>query len=219
VLPIASITKLMSALVFLQSRPDWNKIYEIQKNDKIEGGRIMLFTGEKIKVRDLFNLSLVGSDNMAIMALVHSTGHSEAEFVKKMNEKAASLGMGKTFFADPTGLKDENVSNADDLAVLARESFLDPDILQAVSKKDYSFTTQLGRNKYAKNTDSLLGVNIGKNISIIGGKTGYNVAAGYCFVGKFIKNNKPFISVVLKAENKNARFTETEKIIKWAYDN
>jgi serine-type D-Ala-D-Ala endopeptidase (penicillin-binding protein 7) len=215
--PIASITKLMSALVFIDTQPDWNKIYEIRKNDKIEGGRIILFSGDRIKVRDLFNLSLVGSDNMAIMALVHSSGQSVEEFVNRMNEKARLFGMSKTFFVDPTGLKDQNVSTAIDLTILARESFLNEDILQAVARKDYAFLTEQGRKKYIKNTDILLREEIGSNILIQGGKTGFNNAAGYCFIGKFIKNNRPMISVVLGAKGINSRFSETEKLIKWAY--
>jgi serine-type D-Ala-D-Ala endopeptidase (penicillin-binding protein 7) len=215
---IASITKLMSALVFIDLEPDWNKLYEIQKDDKIEGGRIILFPGEKIKINDLFNLSLVGSDNMAIMALVHASGLGENEFVKKMNKKAAAFGMSKTNFVDPTGLRDGNVSTASELTALAEESFSNPKIIEALTKKDYRFATEDGRKKYIRNTDNLLRADIGGDIKIIGGKTGYNIAAGYCFVGKFMRNNVPVISVVLNAKSITARFSETEKIVKWAYN-
>ena len=83
---IASITKLMTALVFLEHNPGWESVYKIKAEDKREGGKIYLFTGESVKVKDLFYSSLIASDNVATIALVKSTGMSEEEFVKIMNK-------------------------------------------------------------------------------------------------------------------------------------
>jgi D-alanyl-D-alanine carboxypeptidase len=86
--PMASITKLMTALVALDLNPDWNKVYEISRNDRREGGRIYLYLGDKVKTKDLFELSLVGSANTATFALINSLEFSQEEYVNLMNIKA-----------------------------------------------------------------------------------------------------------------------------------
>lgn len=101
--PIASITKLMTALVFLDNNPGWENPYTITEADKIEGGRLNLFLGDEVTVKDLFYTSLVASDNGATMALVHASGLSDEEFLKKMNDKAAALGLKNTSFRIRSG--------------------------------------------------------------------------------------------------------------------
>ncbi|MCK4745145.1 D-alanyl-D-alanine carboxypeptidase, partial [Candidatus Parcubacteria bacterium] len=116
ILPIASITKLMSVLVLLDKNLDLEKEVKIHKEDKRIGGRIYLGYGEVATVENLLNLALVASDNQAIIALVRSAGFSEQEFIKSINEKADEIGMLKTEFFDPTGLDLRNVSTVKDLA-------------------------------------------------------------------------------------------------------
>ncbi|MDP3043214.1 MAG: serine hydrolase [bacterium] len=218
--PIASITKLAAALVFLEHNPGWDAIYQIKAGDKQEGGRIYLFMGEKVKVKDLFYFSLVGSDNTAAMALVRSTGLSDEEFINKMNEKVRALGLKNTHFDDPVGLSSGNVSTAKEIAALAGAAFANEDISGASLTKAYEFETLGGRKKKINNTDALLDIFPQNGIKILGGKTGYIEASGYCFVGKFADHSgNEIISVVLGADSYNARFVQTKEMVEWVYEN
>lgn len=216
--PIASISKLMTALVFLENNPGWDSVYTLSQSDFREGGKDYLLSGEKVKVRDLFYLSLIGSVNTATIALVNSTGLSEEDFIKKMNIKADELGLEKTNFSDPSGLSRFNVSTAHEVAKLAKKSFADPDIKEAVLKRGHSFVTIGGRTVRIESTDKLLDVFPANGISIIGGKTGYTPLAGACFVGEFVgRDGEKIISVILGGENIDDRFKYTKDLAEWVF--
>lgn len=216
---IASITKLMTALVFLELKPDFEKKYTIKSEDRRDGGRIYLYSGDEVSIRDLFNLSLVASANTATVAMISSLGFSEGEFVEKMNAKALELGLRNTSYGDATGLSEENVSTVRDLARLATIAFKNPDIRGVVKKKSYSFTTQFGIRRFASTTNSLLESLDSREFRLLGGKTGYNALAKYCFVSLFRDRfENEVVSVVLGAEGKMDRFLETEKMVEWVYD-
>ena len=215
---IASITKLMTALVFLENNPGWENIYEIKREDRVNGGRIYLYLGEKARVFDLFNLSLVASANTATKALVSSTGLSQEDFVSKMNEKAISLGLNSTNFVDPIGISSLNVSNARDLSILLKNVIANEDIKKTTKKKEYNFKTVAGILKRAYSTDGLLGKYPKNSISLLGGKTGFINEAGFCFAGVFEDNDgKEVISVILGASDPFTRFSETDDLISWVY--
>ena len=217
---IASITKLMTALVFLDHSPDFDNIYEIKKSDRRDGGRIYLYNGDRVSVRDLFNLSLIPSANTATIALISAIGLSEEEFVVKMNQKVNELGLANTFYKDSTGLSRENVSTARDLAKLATIAFKNGEIRNVVKNREYSFATQAGRVRLAKSTNNLLETLDSDKFRLLGGKTGYNSEANYCFVALFRDRfENEVVSVVLGAEEINDRFRETEKMVEWVYDN
>lgn len=216
---VASITKLVTALVFLDNNPGWDAEYEIQKSDRREGGRIYLFTGDKVKVKDLFYFSLVGSDNTATIALVSSTGKSEGEFVKLMNKKAVELGLKNTRFFDPSGLNNSNISTAREIAIFAKAALENQYINSACKTKKYEFTTAQGQKKAVINTNELLGVFPEKEIDLLGGKTGFVELSGYCLTSKFKYNNKEIISVVLGTESNDARFSVTKNLVKYVFAN
>jgi D-alanyl-D-alanine carboxypeptidase len=218
--PIASITKLMTALVFLEFKISWDDIYEIKPGDIVKGGKANLLPGEKVKIKDLFFLSLVGSDNSATMSLVNSTGIDEKEFINLMNKKAAELNLSNTSFTEPTGLSIYNVSTASEIAILAQKAFSDKNINEATLTRKYEFKTLTNRSVSIKNTDYLLGVFPQNGVRILGGKTGFIQAAGYCFAGKFTDDNgREIVSVVLGSENINSRFEETKKLVHWIFNN
>lgn len=217
---IASITKLFTALVFLDFNPGWEKVYQLKGSDRREGGRIYTWSGEKLKVKDLFNLSLVASGNTETIALVNATGLGEELFVKKMNEKARELGLNNTVFKDAVGLSEENISTAEDVAKFAKVALGNKEIAKAVTSEKFECTTQAGRVVKVSSTDELLGSLEDPVLGLEGGKTGYNNRAGYCFVGKFNNDDKhPVISVILGELTKSSRFTETKDMVKWTYDN
>lgn len=217
--PIASITKLMTALVFLDTKPDWSATYKITAADNIEGGKLHLFSGDTLNLKDLFLTSLIASDNGATIALVHASGMSEEDFVSKMNEKAKVLGLSQSSFSDPIGLSDKDVSTAREVALLAREALNDPDISNAVKMSEYRFQTLEGREKFIESTDYLLFDSATNEFSPLGGKTGYTDKAGYCFVGRFKgPNGEDLIAAVLNSAGKNDRFKESKTIINWVFD-
>ena len=218
-LRIASITKLMTALTFLDYNPGWDQVYEVRREDRRDGGKIYLYLGEKVTIKDLFYAMLVGSDNSSTISLIHSTGLSEEDFVVKMNEKAKSLGLLQTTFVDPIGLSNSNVSTAKEVALLAQAALARTEINQAVSQEKAEFSTLAGEPKVIESTNALLNNFPDSDIKIVGGKTGHTDLAGYCFVAKFIDNNQhEIISVVLNTPSESDRFKQTSKLVRWIYD-
>ncbi|MDD3285534.1 MAG: serine hydrolase [Patescibacteria group bacterium] len=215
---IASITKLMTALVFLEHNPGWEKEYTISRADMVEGGKVNLFLGETVRVKDLFNASLVASDNGATLALARSTGLSETEFILAMNNKAKDLGLLQTEFADPVGLSNNNLSNARDVARLAQAALSREEIEKSVALPAYRFQTLQGRDKLLESTDWLLDSSSSSALKALGGKTGYTDQAGYCFVGRFQdKDGRSVIVAVLDTGGKNERFLQARALASWAF--
>ncbi len=217
---IASITKLMTALVFLDTIPEWEKTYTIVREDGVSGGRLHLFLGDTLTIKQLFNTALISSDNGAATALVRSTGLSEEEFILKMNEKAIELSLFSTEFSDVTGLSDNNISTAKDVIRLAKIAFNKSEIEEALSLKDYRYTTKEGREKLILSTANGFLGNGENNVKLIGGKTGFTQRAGNCFVGRYLdENGKEVISVILGASDRQERFVEANILASWAFFN
>jgi len=218
--PIASITKLMTALVFLETNPDWLSTYKITAEDIISGGRLNLFLGDTVYLKDLFLTSLIASDNGATMALVNASGLDEEEFIKRMNDKAVNLRLLKTSFSDPIGLSEKNVSTAREVALLAQAAFNWEEISEAVKLKEYQFLTLEGKEKLIESTDYLLYDSSPNEFKPLGGKTGYTDLAGYCFVGRFEgPKGEMLIAAILNSPGRNDRFKESKTIVNWVLEN
>lgn len=216
--PIASITKLMSALVFLDHNPGWESFYKVTAADRLDGGRIYVYNGEEVKVRDLFHLSLVASANTATKALANSTGLTPAEFVQAMNKKALNLGLQNTSFADPAGLSAYNQAPAQEIARLLKHALDQEAIAAATRLSDYGFSTKAGRSASVANTNYMADDWAESDMEYLGGKTGHTELAGYCFTGAFENAlDKGIISVVLGTDSPSARFRLTEKMAQWTY--
>ncbi len=214
---IASITKLMTALVVLDQAPDFNREYMITEDDRREGGRIFLFDGDRVTIKTLLNTSLVGSANTATIALVHALGLSEQEFVKKMNIKAEELELKNTYFVDPIGLSSDNISTAREVASLLEQTLANEIIQKIVSQQKYILKTKQGKQRLVESTDQLLKQKNG--YEVIGGKTGYLGVAGFCFTGQFKQDEHEIISVVLDSSGVDLRFTETDELVSWVFEN
>ncbi|MDA3802775.1 MAG: serine hydrolase [Patescibacteria group bacterium] len=213
--PIASITKLMTALVFLDKDLDLNQTYTIKEDDTIDGGKRHFFIGEEIKLKDVLNTALVGSDNEAAAILAKAGGYEVSEFVKLMNRKARDLGMINTNFIDPTGLNKGNVSTANEVVILFNKAWQIEEIREAISRSEYSFETLQGREKKITSTDYSL---FETSPNYLGGKTGYIEEAGYSFVGNFKVADDEVVVVVLNSETKNSRFSESLELSKIVRD-
>ncbi|MCX6785733.1 MAG: serine hydrolase [Candidatus Komeilibacteria bacterium] len=213
----ASITKLLTALVFLDHNPGWAKPITVTAGDYRQGGRTYIYAGEQISLTDLFNIALVASANSATVALARATGLSAAEFTAAMNAKAAELGMNDSTFTEPTGLDPQNVSTAADIIKLARAAFARPEIRQATVSEEYNLKVlNNGRTYTFKNTDKLLA----GYLDIQAGKTGYLDEAGYCLVSEVLNSggHGALISVLGSATDAD-RFQDLKALAQWAFDN
>ncbi|MCP4583710.1 MAG: D-alanyl-D-alanine carboxypeptidase, partial [candidate division Zixibacteria bacterium] len=123
-MPIASLTKLATALVFFETKPDLSGTVTIIDSDFPGVSRSKLYPGETIELSDCLHLSLMCSDNAAMRALARSTGLGNREFIGRMNDLAGKLGMDQTHFTDPTGLDAGNLSTAADYIKLLRRAYL-----------------------------------------------------------------------------------------------
>jgi len=220
VLPIASITKLMTALVLLDTNPDWNKQVTITAADRRIGGQIYLLTGDVVTVKNLFHLMLISSTNEAAVALARISGISD--FAGAMNHKAAELGMNNSNFVDPSGLNPDNRASAEDLTKLAGAAFNQQEIVSAVVNKEYTFKIiNTGRPINAASTDRLLDsfLNAG-DYKIIGAKTGYLSEVSYCLLLKVKKIDGPQLTLaLLGAETISDRWQEAKGLVDWVLRN
>lgn len=210
--PLASLSKLMTAMVFYEHNPGWNEFVTIIESDNIGGAGLPLKPGDIISVKDLFYATLVGSKNNAARALMRSTGLSEEEFVRQMNEKAVMLDCLNTHFVEPTGLSEQNVSTASDMAQIARQAFDNFAFLQATTTKEYSVKIIRDDHLYhqlVRNTNELLN----ENLYITGGKTGYTPKAGYNLVTQAKNKVQELIALVMGA-TKGENFTKVYSLLK-----
>ncbi len=213
---IASISKLLTALVFLDHNPGWDKQYTLTKADERAGQKPDLFGGDKLTVKDLFFAMLVGSDNNATVALSHATGLSDAAFAQAMNDKAKAIGMTQANFVEPTGLDARNQASARDVYHLAQTAFDLPTISNATRQPDYTLMTAAGKQVVIKSTDHFTGsFGLDKDIKLLGGKTGSLDEAGYCFVGWFSCHGHDIMTIVLGTDSNDARFSQTQKLLTW----
>jgi len=222
-LPIASISKLMTALIVLEEYDLDEKIIVSKEASMRDISRLNnLYVGEEYRVRDLLYPLLMESSNSAAYALAERSRFLPAEgqspdrvsfFVGRMNQKANSLGMKNTYFINPSGLDSSavNYSTAADLIILA-EYLLDKELIwEILSLPQFNLIRTDGYSKHTVvNTNMLLG----KMAGIMGGKTGTTSRAGQCFLSVIKRSEGEYlISVVLGSED---RFNETKKILDWA---
>lgn len=216
--PMASVTKLLSALVLLDGPINFASS-TISAVDGEPDNDVAASASYKIK--DLWNAALISSSNRAVLSLVDSTGLSREEFVTRMNDKARQLGMTGTKVFEPTGLDARNRSTAADIAVLLAEALRKPEILQAVRLTNYDLAAVNGLyRKQIKTTDWLLsGAVANFGLELVGGKTGYIPESGYNFAAETVSSTHHVVVVVLGANSIDARFTEARRAAEWAYQN
>ena len=213
----ASLTKLMTAVVFVEKRPGWNSVVKLVKADEVGCWLVHLALGSRFTVQDPFYSSLVGSANNATMALARSTGYSQKGFIKLMNKKAQAIGMTSSSFADPSGMEPANIITARDMVTLMRVAFANPSILKAASTVSYQFTAQNPTvRKTILTTDKLKAQT---DLRILGAKTGFLYESQYNFAMKVRPEDqagKEMYVVVLGAPTKQGSFDAAESLAKWA---
>jgi D-alanyl-D-alanine endopeptidase (penicillin-binding protein 7) len=137
---IASITKVMTAIVFLETNPDLAQQVTIERGDVYAASTTYLRRNERVTLGNLLHLTLIASDNAAARALARVSYGSTPAFVERMNQKAIDLGLQSTSFADPSGLNPENISSAYDLARLVSLAAADERIAPIMRTADYNFS-------------------------------------------------------------------------------
>lgn len=216
---IGSITKLMTALVFLDTNPDLDSWVTILDDDYVGGAAVHVQFNDGIRLRDVLGASIVGSDNTATKALSRLSGLAPEEFILAMNAKAKTLGMASSTFVEVTGIEAGNVSTARDLMMLLLEA-KKSDVLDAyMTSPRLSVRHVSGVITTMESTDilfdSLLNVD---QYSITGGKTGYISEAGYCFVTTIDHDGDEVFVAVLGARSKLDRFNDAKALAVWAFN-
>jgi serine-type D-Ala-D-Ala endopeptidase (penicillin-binding protein 7) len=210
---IASITKVMTAAVFLEDDPDLNDTVVIQRSDVRAASTTYLRAGYKVTTGDLLHLLLIASDNAAARALARVSPHGSEGFVDRMNEKAIELGLENTSYADPSGLLADNVSSAYDMAKLITFVSGDERIASVMRKQFHSITT--GRRTISVHSTNQLVMR--GDVDVLSGKTGFITKAGYCLATLLrLPQGGPQVAVVVLGAKSNAgRFWETRHLFNW----
>ncbi len=213
---IGSITKLMTAMVFLDTKPDLTRSVVLLPDDYLAGGRVYLAYRDELMLGDVLRASLVGSDNTATQALVRFSGLSQDDFLARMNAKAQEIGMEQSTFSDVSGLSGENLSTAREVSLLLLRAKTYPEILSR-TQQDHALITQAsGFTVDIPSTNSLFHTAfLSSGFSLIAGKTGFIPEAGYCFTGAFLHDGHEIFTTVLGAETKDARFSDAANVTDW----
>jgi D-alanyl-D-alanine endopeptidase (penicillin-binding protein 7) len=214
VVPIASITKLMTALVVLDSGLPLDEPIKIIKEDRdgLKGTRSRLTVGMSVSREDLLRIALMASENRAAAALSRAYPGGSGAFVEAMNRKAAELGMWRSRFVDGTGLSSGNVSNAQDLARLVGAAYRHPLIREYTTDGQYTVRVANGRKMQFNNSNRLVR-NSGWDIGL--SKTGYISEAGRCLVMQAQIAETPVIIVLLDSWGHLSRIGDANRIKKW----
>ncbi len=209
---IASITKVMTALVFLEDQPDLSQVVTMERSDVYAASTTYLRRNERVSLENLLHLTLIASDNAAARALARLSHGGTAAFVERMNEKAIELGLESTSFADPSGLNPENLSSAYDLSRLISFAAADQRMAPIMRTAEYKVATSR-RTFNIHSTNRLL---MGGDVDVMGGKTGFITKAGYCLATMLrLPTGNQVAVVVLGASSNNGRFWETRHLFNW----
>lgn len=213
--PIASLTKLMTAMVVLDARLPMNEVLTITNDDvdRLRHSRSRLPVGTKLTRHDMLQLTLAASENRAASALARTYPGSTKAFIKEMNNTARRLGLKNTHFVDSSGLHDENVSTAADLVKLTIAANEYSQIsAMSTNGTDYVVDQRHNRKIEFRNTNALVR---DKEWDVNLSKTGYIMSAGYCLVMHTIINDRPLAMILLNSQGKYSKFGDANRIKKW----
>lgn len=222
--PIASTTKIMTALVALENY-SLDDVVTISETAAFQiGADAYLLVGEQITVRELLHCLLIKSGNDSAYALAeHMNKNGEkgtSSFVNSMNKKAEDLGMMNTRYKDPAGLDVTGYSTAFDLYLVTKEALKNPTFKSIVAKKQYTAVSVDQKITHALNNSNRL-VNEYDYPGAIGVKTGYMPEAGHCLVSAVYRNGHTLIGVILNTlyDTAPASADESKKMMDWGFSN
>ena len=213
--PIASITKLMTAMVVLDAKLDMDEPLVVDKDDidTLKGSRSRIPVGAAFRREDLMRLALMASDNRAAAALGRNYPGGTVAFVQAMNAKAQMLGLQNAKFVDPTGLAPGNVASPQDLALMVAAASTFPEIREFSTAQELHVTLASGGRSMGFNNTNALVRSQGWNIGL--SKTGFINEAGKCLVMHATIANNPVVIVLLDSWGKLTRVGDANRIKKW----
>jgi D-alanyl-D-alanine endopeptidase (penicillin-binding protein 7) len=213
--PIASTTKIYVAMAVRKRGIDldgWTEITRVDARAARGGARTRLDIGKKFRNRDLLRAMLMASDNRAPTALGRAVGLDADGLIAAMNKVAKELHLKRTKFTDPSGLRG-NVSTAREMAIALRAA-LEDDVLRGIMGEE--FVQVISKDRYAKiaygNTNQPL---VAHKYDVIGGKTGYTTAAGYCFIAGAKFESREVVMAFLGSDGKLTRFADFNRVASW----
>ncbi len=211
--PIASITKLMTALVVLDAGQSADEILGITSDDVrgTAGSGSRLAPGARLSRGDLLHLALMSSENRAAHALCREYPGGTAACVRAMNHKAQVLGMSTARFVEPTGLSSSNVASPEDLAKLVLAAGENPTIRDYSTDADH--TVQVNRQRLQFRNTNRLVANPGWQVSVQ--KTGYISEAGRCLVMQTVIDGRQVVIVLLNSWGKLTRIADAQRARRW----
>ena len=215
----ASMTKMMSMLLIVEAIEDgvinWDQVVTVSENASSMGGsQILLETGEKMSVRDLFKGVAIASGNDAVVALAETVAGSVNNFVGMMNKRAKELGLTNTNFKNPHGLDDANhYSSSRDMSIIAGELVKHKEVLEYTKIYEDYLREDTDRKIWLVNTNRLVRFYDG----VDGLKTGYTEDAGYCMTATAEKDGMRIIAVVMGEETSKIRNQEVSEMLDYAF--
>ncbi|WP_420094952.1 D-alanyl-D-alanine endopeptidase [Denitrificimonas caeni] len=215
VAPIASVTKLMTAMVALDAKQSLDEKLPIviKDTEEMQGVFSRVRLGSELSRHDLLLITLMSSENRAAASLAHHYPGGHHAFIQAMNNKAQALGMHNSRFVEPTGLSENNVSSAHDLVLLIKAAQQYPLIRQFSTTEEK--TVAFSKPNYTlgfRNTNALVRKD---NWNIELSKTGFTNSAGHCLVMSTEMNNRPVAFVVLDAFGKYTHMADANRLKKW----
>ena len=215
----ASMTKMMSMLLIIESIENkilkWNQKITVSEHASSMGGsQILLETGEKMTVKDLFKGVAIASGNDAVVALAEAIAGTEDEFVNMMNKKAKQLNLKNTNFKTPHGLDTANhYSSARDMSIIAKELVKHKKVLEFTKIYEDYLRKNTDRKIWLVNTNRLVRFYEG----VDGLKTGYTKEAGYCLTATIEKENMRIIAIVMGEPDSKTRSKEISQMLDYSY--
>lgn len=213
--PIASLTKLMTALVVLDAKQNLNQTITVDKNDldRVKHTHSRIRMGTKVTRRDALHLALMSSENRIASALARHYPGGRSAFVRAMNNKARQLGMRNTHFYDSTGLSTRNVSTAQDLGKLAAAAYRQPLIRQFTQDENREMRFSAPAYSLMFNNTNPLVKNPDWDVRL--SKTGFTDEAGRCLVMRAKPDSRELAIVLLNSVGKRTPIGDANRIRKW----
>ncbi|KRB93033.1 D-alanyl-D-alanine endopeptidase [Noviherbaspirillum sp. Root189] len=213
-LPIASLTKLMTAVVVVEARQNMDEILEVTSDDvdREKNSSSRLRVGAHMTRANMLHIALMSSENRAASALGRHYPGGLTAFVAAMNAKAKALGMADTHFVDSTGLSSQNIASARDLSRLVVAAYQHPIIREYSTDARYAVATGTGHQLQYMNSNRLV-MNPDWEIGLQ--KTGYISEAGRCLVMQTRIDGRPVVMVFLDSKGKDSRLADAGRIRKW----
>jgi len=213
VVPIASLTKLMTAMVVLDSKPNLKEKISIESNDvdTLKHSSSHVPVGTTLPREDVLQLALMSSDNRAASSLARTYPGGVSSFSRAVQEKLKSLGMLNTVIKEPTGLSPQNTSTAVDLVKLAEAASTYPEITDITTDSSDSISIK-GHKTIFHNTNRLVGK---RGWDILLSKTGFTNEAGSCLIMKIRLARRKATIILLNAKAGSAKFLDARNIRKY----